>query len=508
MSLKPKKPKAEKKTKPSKKKNVLKESFTKVKAAFKNAFNFKAKRKVKTPKQKNGKKVQIISAVLIFAIIMTSIGLLGNIGGSNTVVKNEKPTISDQGSLDINGVVRQYKVNAGATVNAGDFVEFVPKWGEVPVTELNPTIYKAVSLSYDKIAVIYAVPNAIRCAVLKINDNSYERIFDQDLYVYDGASFTELDADVINETDIVVGCCITKRGDTTTRSGFCFIARFSNNYTEVTFGTEQYLGGDTGCEAVVVRRMTNDKIVYAFEKKSGSADCVVSEGLLFYNVDTLSFDGKIDGQNSVVKNIQNNMKDIDICVLDDFHYVIARGSRIDFMFTDDSIISVQSYKDSIPGGSLFFVRESETSWFAINKYLHRINYNNGKLSFRESDDILSNDSPIGAIVSGNRIFMLYSDKICSYTLNGADKVVSTFYSVERANFLPITSNGQNSFIGVLRAGETLVYGFNVADNGTIRPIKAEETGLVIQKATTNGLPIGIAKTSGKEGDIIEVYCVK
>lgn len=37
--------------------------------------------------------------------------------------------VESSGGLAINGVIEQYKVNAGATVNAGDFVEFVNKWG-------------------------------------------------------------------------------------------------------------------------------------------------------------------------------------------------------------------------------------------------------------------------------------------------------------------------------------------------------------------------------------------
>ena len=47
--------------------------------------------------------------------------------GSFTV--EGEPTTGDEG-LNLNGIIKQYKVNAGANVNAGDFVEFVRKCDE------------------------------------------------------------------------------------------------------------------------------------------------------------------------------------------------------------------------------------------------------------------------------------------------------------------------------------------------------------------------------------------
>lgn len=55
----------------------------------------------------------------------------------------------------IRGVVEQYTVNAGATVNAGDFVEFVNAWNKGEIISTNPTVMSACKLDNTRVLVAY-----------------------------------------------------------------------------------------------------------------------------------------------------------------------------------------------------------------------------------------------------------------------------------------------------------------------------------------------------------------
>lgn len=55
----------------------------------------------------------------------------------------------------INGVIEQYTVNAGATVTAGDFVEFVNEWNKGEIISTNPIAMSACKLDNTRVLVAY-----------------------------------------------------------------------------------------------------------------------------------------------------------------------------------------------------------------------------------------------------------------------------------------------------------------------------------------------------------------
>ena len=60
------------------------------------------------------------------------------------------------GDLGINGVIRSYQVNAGKSVSAGDFVEFVTNWGNGEFNYGTATEIAAVALSENKVLIAYS----------------------------------------------------------------------------------------------------------------------------------------------------------------------------------------------------------------------------------------------------------------------------------------------------------------------------------------------------------------
>ena len=59
------------------------------------------------------------------------------IAGTTFHKANGEASVGTWDGLSINGIIREYEVNAGASVSAGDFVEFVNKWGNINIFEDN-----------------------------------------------------------------------------------------------------------------------------------------------------------------------------------------------------------------------------------------------------------------------------------------------------------------------------------------------------------------------------------
>lgn len=80
---------------------------------------------------------------------------------------------SGGGDIAINGIVEQYKVNAGATVNAGDFVEFVNKYGGGTFYDGAITDVSACKLDNSRVLVVYVRTDSTtgNAVILSIDNN-------------------------------------------------------------------------------------------------------------------------------------------------------------------------------------------------------------------------------------------------------------------------------------------------------------------------------------------------
>ena len=76
------------------------------------------------------------------------------------------------GSMAVNGIVKQYKVSAGATVNAGDFVEFVTNFGGGTFADAEAVCMAACKLDNDRVFVVYAASSKIYAVVLTVTNQT------------------------------------------------------------------------------------------------------------------------------------------------------------------------------------------------------------------------------------------------------------------------------------------------------------------------------------------------
>lgn len=82
-----------------------------------------------------------------------------------------KVTVDVESGMSLNGIIEQYKVNSGATVNAGDFVEFVANWGGGSFASANVQYMSACKLDENRVFVLYSTTAQQYGVVLTVADD-------------------------------------------------------------------------------------------------------------------------------------------------------------------------------------------------------------------------------------------------------------------------------------------------------------------------------------------------
>lgn len=425
--------------------------------------------------------------------------------------------VESSGGLAINGIIEQYKVNAGATVNAGDFVEFVQKWDSNSVSEKNPSLFKALSLTYDTVMVVYVASHAIRYTVLSLGESQVNRVFEGDVYQDETKTFTHVDADTINANDIVIGYAATiQTTDGTSYEGRTFVARFSDDYTKVTIGNRWGRGFEY--PTIKVRSLKEGLIAeccgYKYVNSSNATYHNSTTEIFTYDVDTLNFFSSGITGTPTDNTGSECYQYMNICVLDESNYLFAYQNdsathSLCLISISDTTATYKSQKnicDSISPS--IFARESETTWFVITKDIYRVSFVNGAFSM-SSKLYDGTKTPISAVVTNGRLNVMYEESIISFSVeNLSDYIAYAIDDVTSGDLLQNIDGTQSCFSGVLRNNMTLIRSFNVADDGTISEIEMENTGLFVQKVVTKRCPIGIAATSGTDGESIAVYVAR
>jgi len=107
-------------------------------------------------------------------IVITSNGTHDVAGKKTAVVR-----VPIEGAMNINGVIKQYKVNAGASVSAGDFVEFVNKYGSGYFGSTTPIYLRACKVSERTVLAVYTYSGVLYGVVFEIGEDGYVSVGDQ-----------------------------------------------------------------------------------------------------------------------------------------------------------------------------------------------------------------------------------------------------------------------------------------------------------------------------------------
>ena len=453
----------------------------------------------------------------------------GNDGMSKVNVTVDVPSTG----LSINGIIKEYKVNAGATVNAGDFVEFVTKLGqgEYSTQTCNYNI-SAVALSNTMVGVAHDK----YFYVLMFADNQVEIYSTQ----YTTGSVNEVKALVLDKNRI-----------------FLFYKYYNSGHTLfynlVTLSGEELI---IGTEKSIEKAPTDYTYTYLNASKIEDNKLIIS--YLYYDQYE---DNTEQNYTRIVKITEDEI------TVGSSNYISAScrhyGLQVVVLSTTKAIAfhigsSLQSthatigviFDNSVSWSSSSSVQiGTMTSGFKAvkldeNRCMIVYPYSSSSNYYLYCQIVKINDSTItkGTIV--NIIGTSYFSYTCQYfdviALDSNRVLISFYYGSSSANsyngkcgvvtvddmtITPTTSANLTTFVSSGITKDTSLVGFSDSsamvfyyattgqfrslsiDGTTITLEELESNGTFVQPATSNLYNVGIAKTGGTEGETIEVYCV-
>ena len=399
--------------------------------------------------------------------------------GLGTVTVNV-PTSGGGIDTPINGIIERYKVKAGTTVSAGDFVEFVSVY-ENTVWESSDSItgISADRLDNNRILITYGIDKSLYARVLTI-DNSV--MVGDATYIRDLYSCSSIQVVALNANKALV------KGHVST--GSCCIINLTINGNTIVIGETLSSGGDLLGTMLIL----SDSEVFL----GGSSSPVFIIEAKDFSVTELS---RVSGTRGCPFRLDDN-RVITIgqtCKI----YTIANG------VVSGGVTSELDYSPSITaalGNNRFLAMRVNNN--AI--YAQIITVEGDEISVGESNFIMNNISSVNSAMTlaQNLVLFTYGAYISCLSIEG--DVVSLKNSMEYTHSL---SRGQ-----LIALATNSVLLINDDDFGQCRNLTIDSDGRItldnipigsyVQPATSRYHNVGVAKTSGSAGDTIEVYCVR
>ena len=520
--FKPKRAKAPKAEKPKAKKLGFKESFNKFKLEFKQAFTFnllKPQNSPGAPKKQNGTKsgkvdpVKAVSGVLVTLAVIAVVSLIGGIGGgTKTVIKyKDKIVVEENNSgLNINGIVKTFEVNRGANVNAGDFVEFVTNYS---CGEFNTATTKHISackLDNNRVLVLYTDYGNFyygTAVVLTLNNST----------VTVGSEFVFNN----NATQCISGLALSDNKVLITYSdegnSYCGTASLLSIEGSTIEEHSKVVFNDTETGKITTVGLTNNSVLVTY-RDSDAMDLMST--VLSINDSTINV--------GVEKQLANGSSAtaypysyISSCALTDTKVLIIYQDYVNSKYSlkglvvtiDNGIISYGV--EHVLGNLSKSTNEISSVALTDNKAFIVCGQQAIAISISDTSITLGTASMLSTkyvsacALTESKVLVTYSNKGTVFSVDGlslssGDEIEFCDAATDKA----IISFSDNSALVIYNDGALGAYQSLSIIDSTITVDDVSSCSVKIQPATSSLHNVGIAKTSGKEGDVIEVYCVQ
>lgn len=465
--------------------------------------------------------------------IIPSGGLTITENGSYPVVDKASVLVSvknTEGVMDINGIIREYEVNAGATVNAGDFVEFINKFGSGEFNSASSNYISACKLDNNRVLVAYSDfgnSNYGTALVLKISDRivhiGKEKIITNNITSY---------ISVCTLTDSKV--LVALKGETNTIcNGYAVVLTIDDMIISINGSIQGFLSHNIAYISSCALTESTAIIVFAdiVDNYMLTAIPLTINGSLieFGN----AVDVRVQTYEPSIATLTANKALVVYKYVDGTNYKFA-GRLLTVQdnvlgFENETIIS-SSVGNSNHGSYSSVVALSKNKALAV--YLnHASTYS---VSLRAAPiDIVGT-----AILAGTQVSFgtqgdastLIDSKTSTVALTD-DKVLVVYQDGSNNDYntaivLTISDEGitaggeivleevKPSYVSAIAFSGTsaLVLShtglfYDLSINGTGIIVNETTGGTYVQSATSNLHNVGVAKTSGTEGEIVKVYCV-
>lgn len=441
------------------------------------------------------------------------------------IVEGEPSSGGTGGDLTINGIIKEYQVNAGASVSAGDFVEFIKKvrWSSGTFANVTATYITACKLSDDKVFVAYidsADGNYGKALVMKIADDN---ILIGETVVFNSSTTRFLSSVALDEERV----CIVYRINSS--SPYILNARvLTINETTITTGTATTVCSGSACGWVDIALWYENTVLvcYSNNNQYGTARVLSISGTTITLGAAKEFYSKAFTHSKIA--ILNGEKAI----------VVGRA------------ISIGTSATNGYGGGACVLSHSGTTIYAgtvkaissndISAYFGLSALSESKVIVAYGDD--DNSSGIARIlsISGTAITLGAEYVFCNTT--ALSPVIETLDN-NRVFITYIETTGRSILSAILTINDTeiitnptiavmsssVTYSYHTAipikfsnysivvfshsgtycgltiDGTTISKNEDALAKTFVQPATSNDVPVGVAKTAGADGETVQVY---
>ena len=412
------------------------------------------------------------------------------------------------GGLAINGIIEQYRVNAGATVNAGDFVEFVNKCAAGEFRTASTGYLSACKLDNSRVLVAYQDYSGSstkgKAVVLTINNGMVSVGKEIDFGSYYGTTHISVSALTANKA------VVSYRGYTGSKyEGYAKVLSVDGD--TITAGSEVKISDSTTNE-IASLALSENNVLFAYRYKLSSEISYVD----FYKVGTAS----LTKQSGVQLGASND-------VHSGFSFTKLNESKaiLKSLYSSNYRLSIISVNETtVSAGSTTSVADcrvtafSDTLAVAVfndtskSSYFSAMPLNINGSSITKGTPVVLRHASLSvngiAALSENKVLVTFTNGAMVITVDGVnisvgvDVKISDDASIGYGNIFPFSV--ASAFVVFVGSGFGK-YASLTIDGDTITV--ADASGTFIQPATGRLHNVGVAATGGASGETVDVYVV-
>lgn len=440
---------------------------------------------------------------------------------------NGEPAVGTSSGLDINGIVKQYKVNAGASVSAGDFVEFVTKYGSGEFSASSVIYISACKLDENRVLVAYRdVGQSGRGEVVLLSfDGNMVSIGAPTIFA-ENSSYVSI-LTLLSDTAIIIykeysefkACLIAingtiiNTGNAVTISTGAFVdinaTRLSNSKVLVTYAESVTSTGSTLSISARVITINNENIAVG-----NSNSIVFSYSEPSHSLASLSENKAIISY----PKYDNNTWRMYVCALMIEEETVTSGSS--YVVPEASSGNYANTLVPLSYNKAFLIHDYVQSSSSPSHRVELLSIDGTTVNFlgglQESQHVLyaagtaiSESVAIVFITTRPRIGedRRFEARALSFgnTISSLHSVSLASNEVRSISAVPMGNNSATVFCNNNGASEYIQVTYT---DGRLTKNASGDAGTFVQPATSNLFNVGVAKTSGTAGETVDVYCVE
>lgn len=451
--------------------------------------------------------------------------------GKSAVIRCEGDKMEDEvvvtaggesSGLDINGVIREYQVNAGASVSTGDFVEFVNKFSANEFSSATVSFMSASKLDNNRVFITYKEGSVGKALVLTIEGTKVS--VGTSMTVISSSQFVEICSTTLSSNTAIIAYGM----DSNARYGA--VVPVVIDGSTITLGTVHKYYTSRNAYGFAMAGLSDNRAVLVCV--NGDASVPKRMAYLFdtdgYTATTLSSVQLASGSNSMGSYYSME-------VLSESKVFVSYTSGQTYWYRvltiDGTSISTSSNISlgTIPDG--FGIQYPSITALTENKVFvsHRayieadarfcqtcsIYSVEGTTATRIGYQILSDVQPyiyVKALTS-NKVLALYVNNLslkCRVITIGEESITAgeetallDFDSSSAFSTAYILPSSKSSVLVIYSGAASAYLSLSIDGDNVTRD---ELIGTFVQPATSNLHNVGVAKTAGAEGETVEVYC--